>query len=73
DGLFKPAAELRAMYLSALNGHDPANVAVMCGSGVTACHSLLAMAIAGLHGARLYDGSWSEWIRDPARPIASGG
>lgn len=44
----------------------------MCGSGVTACHTLLALEIAGWHDARLYPGSWSEWIRDPARPVATG-
>jgi thiosulfate/3-mercaptopyruvate sulfurtransferase len=44
----------------------------MCGSGVTACHLLLAMEVAGLGGARLYPGSWSEWSRDPARPVARG-
>jgi len=44
----------------------------MCGSGVTACHNLLALEIAGLSGARLYAGSWSEWIRDPTRPVARG-
>jgi hypothetical protein len=44
----------------------------MCGSGVTACHNLLALEVAGLPGARLYAGSWSEWIRDPARPVARG-
>jgi thiosulfate/3-mercaptopyruvate sulfurtransferase len=42
----------------------------MCGSGVTACHNLLAMSLAGLPGAKLYAGSWSEWIRDPGRPVA---
>ena len=44
----------------------------MCGSGVTACHNLLALEHAGLAGGRLYAGSWSEWIRDPRRPIATG-
>jgi thiosulfate/3-mercaptopyruvate sulfurtransferase len=44
----------------------------MCGSGVTACQGLLALEAAGIHGGRLYAGSWSEWIRDPARPIARG-
>jgi thiosulfate/3-mercaptopyruvate sulfurtransferase len=44
----------------------------MCGSGVTACHLLLAMEVAGLRGGRLYPGSWSEWSRDPARPVARG-
>ncbi len=49
---------------------EPAQVVMQCGSGVTACHNLLAMEIAGLHGAKLYAGSWSEWCRDPARPVA---
>jgi len=44
----------------------------MCGSGVTACHNILAMEVAGLPGSRLYPGSWSEWITDPARPVATG-
>lgn len=73
NGRFKTAAELRAIYAAALDGRDPGRIGVMCGSGVTACHSLLAMEIAGLHGARLYDGSWSEWIRDPTRPVSHNG
>jgi thiosulfate/3-mercaptopyruvate sulfurtransferase len=69
---FKPADELRAEYGALLAGRDPANVVQQCGSGVTACHNLLAMEIAGLNGSRLYPGSWSEWCADPARPIATG-
>lgn len=72
DGRFRPAAELRAMYDTFLAGRPAEQVVAMCGSGVTACHNLLAMEVAGLHGGRLYAGSWSEWIRDPARPVASG-
>jgi thiosulfate/3-mercaptopyruvate sulfurtransferase len=71
DGRFKPATELRAAF-DAL-GADPANTVHQCGSGVTACHNLLAMAQAGLDGALLYPGSWSEWCADPARPVARGG
>lgn len=72
DGRFKTAAALRELYRRALDGHPADDVAAMCGSGVTACHNLLAMEIAGLTGARLYAGSWSEWIRDPRRPVATG-
>jgi thiosulfate/3-mercaptopyruvate sulfurtransferase len=72
DGKFLPAAELRARFRTLL-GSVPASALIsMCGSGVTACHSLLALEHAGLAGARLYAGSWSEWIRDPRRPIATG-
>ena len=70
DGCFRSAAELRNDYLGLLAGVDPAQVVMQCGSGVTACHNLLAMEIAGLHGAKLYAGSWSEWCSDPARPVA---
>jgi thiosulfate/3-mercaptopyruvate sulfurtransferase len=70
DGLFRPAAELRREFLGLLAGVDPAQAVMQCGSGVTACHNLLAMEIAGLHGAKLYAGSWSEWCSDPARPVA---
>lgn len=70
DGLFRPAAELRREFLALLAGVDPRQAVMQCGSGVSACHNLLAMEIAGLSGARLYAGSWSEWCSDPARPIA---
>ena len=72
DGRFKPAAVL-AEEFGALLGHVPAEgVVAMCGSGVTACHHLLAMEHAGLRGASLSTGSWSGWIEDPARPVARG-
>ncbi|HEV2110808.1 MAG TPA: sulfurtransferase [Gammaproteobacteria bacterium] len=72
DGRFKSPAELRRRFEQLLSGLRPDQAISMCGSGVTACHNLLAMETAGLKGARLYAGSWSEWIRDPARPVASG-
>jgi thiosulfate/3-mercaptopyruvate sulfurtransferase len=71
-GRFRSAAELRAELTELLGGRGPERLIAMCGSGVTACHLLLAMDVAGLPGARLYPGSWSEWIRDPARPIKTG-
>jgi thiosulfate/3-mercaptopyruvate sulfurtransferase len=71
-GAFKSPAELRSELGELLGGRAPSRLIAMCGSGVTACHLLLAMDVAGLGGGRLYDGSWSEWIRDPARPIATG-
>ncbi|MDR2188844.1 MAG: sulfurtransferase [Azonexus sp.] len=71
-GRFKPAAALRAEYAALLAGYEVAEVIHACGSGVTACHNLLAMEIAGLSGTRLYPGSWSEWCADPARPVATG-
>jgi thiosulfate/3-mercaptopyruvate sulfurtransferase len=72
DGRFKPAGQLRAEFESLLHGQAPSQVVHMCGSGVTACHNLLAMEHAGLHGSRLYAPSWSGWISDPARPLARG-
>jgi len=69
-GHFLPVEELRRLWLARLSGRPPGNVIAMCGSGVTACHNLLALAHAGLAGAKLYAGSWSEWIRDPDRPVA---
>ena len=72
DGHFKSPAALRSLYEKVLAGHPPDDTAVMCGSGVTACHNLLAMEVADLTGGRLYAGSWSEWIRDPSHPVATG-
>lgn len=72
QGKFKPAQLLRAEFETLLDGASPASVVHQCGSGVTACHNVLAMSVAGLPGSRLYPGSWSEWIADPARPIARG-
>lgn len=68
EGRFADEETLRADYGGLLDGYGPHDVVVMCGSGVTACHDLLAMHRAGLPDARLYPGSWSEWIRDPDRP-----
>jgi len=72
DGRFLPAEELRRALQATLAGVAPDRTVVMCGSGVTACHDILAFEIAGLGGAKLYPGSWSEWIRDPDRPVATG-
>jgi len=70
DGRFKPAAQLRAEWLAVLAGALPEQVVHQCGSGVSACQSMLAMEIAGLPGSRLYAGSWSEWCADRGRPVA---
>lgn len=72
DGRFKSPAALRREFEAALEGRDPARLVAMCGSGVTACHHLLAMEHAGLRGAKLFTGSWSGWISDPSRPVATG-
>jgi len=72
DGRFKPAGQLREEFASLLDGRDPAAIVHQCGSGITACHNLLSMEIAGLSGSRLYPGSWSEWCSDPSRPVAKG-
>jgi len=69
---FKPAELLRAEFDAQLGGAPLSSVVHQCGSGVTACHNLLAMEVAGLPGSRLYPGSWSEWVADPARPVARG-
>jgi thiosulfate/3-mercaptopyruvate sulfurtransferase len=70
DGKFKPAEELRAEWSAIVS--DPRSTIMQCGSGATACHNLLALEIAGMPGAVLYPGSWSEWCADPARPVATG-
>jgi thiosulfate/3-mercaptopyruvate sulfurtransferase len=72
EGVHKPAAQLRRELEQVLGGRKPAEVVHSCGSGVAACHNLLAMEVAGLKGGRLYAGSWSEWIADPARPRERG-
>lgn len=72
SGRFKSSAELAREWVNVLNGRDSTQVVAQCGSGVTACHNLLAMEIAGMPSARLYPGSWSEWCSDPLRPIETG-
>lgn len=72
DGKFKPAADLRAEFETLLAGRDPAGVVHHCGSGVSAVPNVLAMEIAGLGTGALFAGSWSEWVSDPARPVARG-
>ena len=72
DGRFKPAGALRDEFTPLLGEATPNAVVHQCGSGVTACHNLLAMEHAGLAGSLLYPGSWSEWSSDPSRPVATG-
>ncbi len=72
DGHFKSPHQLRTEFMEQLAGADPSTVVHSCGSGVTACHNLLAMEVAGLTGSKLYAGSWSEWSSDSARPIEKG-
>lgn len=71
-GCFKSPGELRQQFKQLLGDQPPEAVVHQCGSGVTACHNLLAMEIAGLHGSRLYPGSWSEWCADRNRPMVQG-
>lgn len=73
DGRFNAPATLRHRFEAALGDFSPDQAVSMCGSGVTACHNLLAMELAGMKHAKLYAGSWSEWIRDKARPVSKGG
>lgn len=72
DQTMRPASELKCEFEALLGAWRPAQVIHQCGSGVTACANLLAMEYAGLRGSKLYPGSWSEWIADPARPLARG-
>ena len=71
DGRFKPPAQLRKEYEALLAGMAPSQAVHMCGSGVTACHNIFAMELAGLRGAKLYPGSWSEWCSDANRPMSA--
>jgi thiosulfate/3-mercaptopyruvate sulfurtransferase len=72
EGTLLPRETLRANFLQVLGGADPTQAVMYCGSGVSACHNLLAMEHAGLSGARLFPGSWSEWSADPSRPVEKG-
>lgn len=72
SGEFMSAEELKGEYKDLIGNRNPVNVIHMCGSGVTACHNILAMEHAGLKGSRLYAGSWSEWITRSERPVATG-
>jgi thiosulfate/3-mercaptopyruvate sulfurtransferase len=72
DGTMRPAGELRRTWTEILGTRSPDDVVMYCGSGVTACHNLLALEHAGICGASLFVGSWSEWSADPARPIETG-
>jgi thiosulfate/3-mercaptopyruvate sulfurtransferase len=71
QGFFKSPEQLREDFKPFVGNGTPEKIVSQCGSGVTACHNLLAMEIAGLKGGRLYPGSWSEWIADPSRPRAT--
>lgn len=72
NGRFKPADQLAAEFGQLLAGRPTGQVIHHCGSGISACHNLFAMELAGLKGSALYAGSWSEWCADPARPVATG-
>jgi len=72
DGRFLDATILQTQFKKLTNDTAPNHIINMCGSGVTACHNVLAMEVAGLHGVKLYAGSWSEWSKDTQRPVATG-
>jgi thiosulfate/3-mercaptopyruvate sulfurtransferase len=72
DGRFLPAEQLKQRFAAQLQGRSPDELVAYCGSGVTACHNLFALSLAGYPLGKLYAGSWSEWITDPAREIATG-
>jgi len=72
DGRFKPADQLRAEWRAVIGDRPAGELVQQCGSGVTACHNLLALEVAGLGTSRLYPGSWSEWCAQPGAPIATG-
>ena len=71
SGFYKSAEQLRVLYAPLLARFGAGQTVFMCGSGVTACHSVLALVLAGYPMPRVYAGSWSEWIRDPDRPVAT--
>jgi thiosulfate/3-mercaptopyruvate sulfurtransferase len=71
DKTFKSPDDLKTQWSAILKDRDPRDVVVYCGSGVTACHNLLALEHAGIHGVKIYPGSWSEWSSDPSRPRAT--
>ena len=72
DGSFKSPQKLAGEFAALLGNRAPTQIVHQCGSGVSACHNILAMEVAGLAGSRLYPGSWSEWCSDPDRPVATG-
>jgi thiosulfate/3-mercaptopyruvate sulfurtransferase len=72
DGRFLPADQLKQRFAAKLQGRAPEQLVAYCGSGVTACHNLFALCLAGYPLASLYAGSWSEWITDPSREVATG-
>ncbi len=72
DGRMRAPEALRDEFSALIGATLPRDVVLSCGSGVTACHNLLAMEHAGLHGARIYTGSWSGWVSDPVRPVGKG-